>query len=276
MIIDSRCRPPNAAFQAAFRNRKPVSSLFNLASGVEPPSFAKDSVELMFKEMDEVGIAKGVAVGRIRPKFEVDNDSIAGVVAQYPDRLIGVAGIDVWGQYHEPMAETERAIRTLKLKGICIEPGGNQRPMHYNDPRLYPLYAKCDELKVPVFLTTAFRQGPVLNYTHPENIEPVANYFPKLKIVAAHGCYPYVMEMIGVALRCPNVFFSSDLYTYWPGGETYMSAAAQRLTDQFLFASAYPLSPFDEAVGKLKKFGLKSDVMEKICRRNIERVLGLA
>lgn len=275
MIIDSRCRPPTKEFQAAFRNRKPVSNLFQLASGVEPPSFNQDSVELMFKEMDQMGIDKGVVVGRIRPKFEVTNGSIAEVVNQYPDRLFGIAGIDVWGQYHEPMAETDKAVRTLKLSGICIEPGGNQRAMHYDDPRLFPLYAKCDELKVPVFMTTAFKQGPVLNYTHPERLEPVANYFPKLKIVAAHGCYPYVMEMIGVALRCPNVYFSSDLYTYWPGGETYIEAASQRLSDQFLFASAYPLSPFDEAVEKLKKYQLKSAVMEKICRRNIERVLGV-
>ena len=127
MIIDTRCRPPTKEFQAAFRNRSPVSSLFTLASGVESPSFSKDSVELMFKEMDEVGIEKGVVVGRIRPKFEVTNDSIAEVVNQHPQRLIGVAGIDVWGQYHQPIPEIERSIRKLNLKGVCIEPGGNQR-----------------------------------------------------------------------------------------------------------------------------------------------------
>lgn len=54
MVIDARCRPPTKEFQAAFRNRKPVSSLFTIASGVESPSFSQDSVELMFREMDGV------------------------------------------------------------------------------------------------------------------------------------------------------------------------------------------------------------------------------
>jgi predicted TIM-barrel fold metal-dependent hydrolase len=229
----------------------------------------------MFREMDESGITKGVVVGRIRPKFEVTNDSIASVVSQYPDRLIGVAGIDVWGQYHQPILEIERSVLKLDFKGVCIEPGGNQRSMHYNDPRLYPIYAKCDELKVPVFITTAFKQGPLLNYTHPENLEPVANYFPNLKIVAAHGCYPYVMEMIGVALRCSNVFVSSDNYTYWPGGENYIKAAEHRIADQFLFASSYPLCPFKEAIDRLKKFQLGSEIIDTICRRNAERLLSL-
>ncbi len=275
MIIDMRCRPPSKEFQAAFRNRKPLESLFTMGPGIEPASFSKDSVEMMFREMDEVGITKAVVVGRIRPKFEVTNDAIADVVGKYSDRLIGVAGIDVWGEYHQPVPEVERSIRKLNMKGISIEPGGNQRAMHFNDPRLYPVYAKCDELKVPVFITTGPKQGPFLNYTHPENLEKVVAHFPKLKIVISHGCYPYIMEMIGVALRCPNVFVASDLYTYWPGGEIYIKAAELRIGDQFLFGSAYPLSPFKEAVEGLKKFQLKKEIMDKICFKNAQRLMGL-
>lgn len=275
MIIDMRCRAPFNEFQAAWRSRKPLDSLFDMGPGVEPESFSKDSVDLMFREMDEVGIAKGVVVGRIRPNFEVTNDGIAGLVQKHPDRLIGVAGVDVWNEYHDAVPEIERSVRELKLKGVSIEPGGNRRAMHFNDPRLYPIYEKCNELKVPVFVTTGPKQGPALNYTHPEHFEPVAKDFPELKIVVAHACYPYAMEMIAIAIRCPNLFVHSDLYTDWPGGEVYAKAAERRIVDQFLFASAYPASPLKNAVDAIRKFQIGEAAMEKILHKNAERVLGI-
>lgn len=274
MIIDMRCRAPFKEFQAAWRSRKPLESLFEMGPGIEPASFSKDSVELMFREMDEVGITKGVVVGRIRPNFEVTNDGIADLVGKHPDRLIGVAGVDVWNEYHQAVPEIERSVRELRLKGVAIEPGGNRRAMHFNDPRLYPIFEKCNELKVPVFVTTGPKQGPALNYTHPENFEAIAKDFPDLKIVVAHGCYPYVMEMIAIAVRCPNLFVHSDVYTYWPGGELYIKAAEQRIADQFLFASAYPASPLREAVEGIRKFQIRDEALEKILYKNAERVFG--
>lgn len=273
MIIDMRCRAPFDEFQAAWRS-KPLQGLFGMGPGIEPASFSKDSVELLFSEMDEVGITKGVVVGRIRPKFVVTNDGIAGLVNKHPDRLIGVAGVDVWNEYHQAVPEIERSVRELKLKGVAIEPGGNQRAMHFNDPRLMPIFAKCNELKVPVFITTGPKQGPALNYTHPENLEAVAKEFPQLKIVVAHACYPYVLEMIAIAIRCPNLFLHSDLYTYWPGGEVYAKAAEKRIADQFLFASAYPASPLKEAVEGIRKFQITGEALEKVLHKNAERVFG--
>jgi predicted TIM-barrel fold metal-dependent hydrolase len=245
-----------------------------MGPGIEPESFTKDSVELMFREMDEAGITKGVVVGRIRPNFVVTNDGIADLVNKHPDRLIGVAGVDVWNEYHQAVPEIERSIGELKLKGVAIEPGGNQRAMHFNDPRLHPIFAKCNELKVPVFVTTGPKQGPALNYTHPENLESVAKEFPDLKIVVVHGCYPYVMEMIAIAIRCPNLFFHSDIYTSWPGGDLYIKAAEKRIVNQFLFASAYPTSPFKEAIEGLRTFELGDEAMEKILYKNAQRLFG--
>lgn len=278
MIIDIRCRPPIKEFQAAFKNKAFLGvdsySRFTAGLGAEPPSFTNDSIELMFSEMNQAGVTKGVVVGRIRPNFNVTNDSIAETVKRHSEKLIGIAGIDVWNEFHQAIPEIERSIRKLNLTGVSIEPGGVQRAMHFNDPRLYPIYAKCDELKVPVFLTTGPRQGPSLDYTSPVNVEPVARYFPKLKIVCAHGCYPYVMEMLGVAIRCPNVFFAPDFYAFWPGGEAYLSAADEKLQDQFLFGTAYPISAFKESVEATKRFVTRKESQDKIFYQNAERFLG--
>ena len=275
MIIDIRCRPPIEEVVRAVKKRTPLKSYFDMGLGIEPESFAQRSVELLLKEMDEAGVSKAVFIGRIRKGFEVPNDAIADIVEKYPDRFIGVGGIDVWKEYHEPMSEIERCIKHLKFKGISIEPGGLGKPMHFNDPRLYPIYAKCGELGVPVFITTGPKQGPGLDFTRPEHIEPVANEFSDLKIMMIHGCYPYIMEMIGVALRCPNVFFSSDIYTFWPGGKMYIEAAESKLDNKMIFGSAYPISPVKESVEAFKSFSMKPEVLEKIFSGNAAKLISL-
>ncbi|MBI2832076.1 MAG: amidohydrolase [Chloroflexi bacterium] len=274
MIIDARCRPPTKEFQQTFK----TSGILQRVPAFpvpDPPSFVNDSMELFFEEMKEAGIDIAVAVGRNRPRFEVSNDSIAELVNKYPDKIIGVAGIDVFNETHQALLEIERSIRQLKLRGVCIEPGGNRRDMNFDDPRLYPVYARCNELKVPVFLTTAHRQGTSIDHTNPVHIDHIARDFPQLKIVCAHACWPYVMEMIAVAQRYRNVFVSPDGYVFRPGGALYVEAIDRYLEEQFIFGSAYPLNPLKESVEGLKRFPLRKEVMNKIFYENAARLFGL-
>lgn len=274
MIIDIRCRPPWKKFQHGFKTsgilvRVPAFPV------PDPASFLQDSMELFLKEMGEAGITKAVAVGRNRARFEIPNDEIAELVSTYPDKIIGVAGIDCFSEVHDAISEIERCIGKLQFKGVSIEPGGNKRDMNFDDPKLFPIYSKCDQLGVPVFLTTAHRQGASIDHTRPLHIDHVAREFPRLRIVCAHACWPYVLEMIGVAQRYRNVFVSPDGYTFRPGGDLYALSAERYLVDQFLFGSAYPLNPLKESVEAHRKFGLSEKALSKIFYENAVRVLGL-
>ncbi len=274
MIIDARCRPPWKSFQNGFKTsgilvRVPAFPV------PDPPSFLQDSMELFVMEMDEAGVELAVAVGRNRTRFEIPNDEIAELVREYPKKIIGVGGIDCFGEVHDPVAEIERCIRKLQFRGISIEPGGNKADLNFDDPKLYPIYSKCDELQVPVFLTTAHRQGASIDHTNPVHIDHVASRFPRLKIVCAHACWPYVLEMIAVAQRYRNVFVSPDGYTFRPGGNLYALSADRYIEDQFLFGSAYPLNPMKESAEAHRKFGLSQKILNKIFYENTARLLGL-
>ncbi|MBI2846590.1 MAG: amidohydrolase [Chloroflexi bacterium] len=275
MIIDCRCRPPTKPFLAIFKSR-----LFNFVIGRAGPlplsrSFIDESMELFFKEMDEAGVTKGVITGRDMSVGSIPNDHIAELVSHHPDRLIGIAGVDPQKPLENVFPEMERAIKVLKLKGINLEPGAASPPLRFNDRRLYPIYAKCAELGVPVFLLTGPFCGPELEFTHPNVIEQVAADFRNTNFVCSHGCYPYVMEMIGVAMRRRNVFVSPDLYVFHPGGNLYLEAANGSLQDQLLFATAYPLAPLKESVEVVKKFHFRDGILEKTLYKNAQRLLGV-
>ena len=157
-IIDFRIRPPAKSFlKLSIFDKSATSSLLNRPTwwGVEPaPSFMQSSMELLIQEMNEAGVKKGVIMGRqSAPKYgRVSNDEVAEIVNEYPGYFIPFAGIDPM-DVKAAVLETSRTINELGFKGIAVDPGLSDTPLTADDPLLYPVYAKCDELGVPVSIT---------------------------------------------------------------------------------------------------------------------------
>ena len=82
-----------------------------------------------------------------------------------------------------------------------------------SDARYYPIYAKCVELGVPVFVTTAPARPQVpraiMDYIDPRQIDVVARDFPELILIMSHGGYPFVNEAIFACMRNANVYMGS-------------------------------------------------------------------
>ena len=175
------------------------------------------------------------------------------------------------------MAECDRAVFRLGLRGLAIDPGMLTPPMHLSDRRIYPVYRRCQELEVPVVLMSGGSAGPDVGYGSPVWIDQVAADFPRLKIVAAHACWPWVTEILGVAYRRPNLYVSPDMYLVnMPGAQDYVQAANYYLEDRFLFASAYPALPLKGAVEAYKALPFTERAMEKALFHNAAHLLGLA
>ena len=81
------------------------------------------------------------------------------------------------------------------------------------DRKMYPLYAKCVELDVPV----SVQVGHVLE-TMPSDcglpiyLDRVACDFPELRILASHTGWPWVEELISVCYKWDNVWFGVDAW----------------------------------------------------------------
>ncbi len=277
-IIDMRVRPP---FLHRFFGSTPGTPEFEAVRWLngrvgsnDPDHFmrVKNAADLL-AEMDAAAITVGVVVGRSVPNVRVTNEQIASLVATSPKRLVGVGLVDP--QHLGPdraIAEARRAVSELGCRAINVDPGFLERPIKADDPLLHPIYRTCEELNVPAFIMSG-PTTPDLGDTEPRAIARVAKLFPQLSIVVCHGCYPFVHEMIAVALMHPNVFVSPDMYTFLPGGRLYIEAANGFMKDQLLFGSAFPFKPMRQAVDDFLQLGLRPDVVENVMYRTAAKLL---
>ena len=283
-IIDFRGRPPTTEYLAYFGPDRLQWIAERVGARSVSRAYREKSLDLFFAEMDEAGIEYVVALGRNSPELVVGkrrfpagiipNDHVLDLQSRYPDRVIGMAGVDVSNSLHDAIAEIEEYVGHRGLKGVFIEP---QRAIagHPSDPACFPVYEKCVELGVPVSIMTGPFAGPDLSYTNPVHLDIVANEFPDLKIIAGHGAWPYVNEVIAIAFKHPNVYVSPDIYHFTPGAKAYVEAANGFMADQLLFGTAYPIRPLNQTVEDFEKLGLKAEPLEKALWKNGRALLGL-
>jgi len=279
MIIDFRVRPPTGTFLSlSIASKGSLSSPTRV--GVEPaPSFIQNSMDLFIKEMDEANVTKAVIMGRqaSAKHGNVPNDEIAEIVRNYPGRFIPFAGISTT-DIKAALIEIERTVKTLGFKGVAVDPGWAETPLKADDRRLYPIYAKCDELGIPVSITASIYVGPDIGFSLPIAIQRIAQDFPSLSVLVVHGAWPWVNEMVGICFNNKNIWLVPDVYMNihgMPGATHFIEAANYYLGDRLLFASSYPLRPIKDSIEEFLSLPIKDEVKEKALYTNAARLLGL-
>ncbi|MFR1533200.1 MAG: amidohydrolase family protein [Bilophila wadsworthia] len=151
--------------------------------------------------------------------FPANNNSILEFCRAYPNKFLGFWGIDPH-KGMDAVREVEHVIKDLGMRGIATDPYLAHCPP--SDARYYPIYAKCVELGVPVFVTTAPpAQVPraIMDYIDPRQIDVVARDFPELILIMSHGGYPFVNEAIFACMRNANVYMDLSEYELAPMAE---------------------------------------------------------
>ncbi len=285
MIIDARVRPPFKSLKdvlAPVPGARPSARRSPLVSGYERPrSMTERSVDLFLQEMDEAGVDKGVLVGRQAGHRVVSNDDIAELRDQYPKRFpVAIAGIS-GDNGAAAVREVERTITKMGFNGIAVDPGWWVPPMYVDDPRIWPVYEKCAELKGVLYLTCSLMQGPDISYAEPWRIQRVANAFPALQIVVVHGAFPYVSEMLGVMIaNAPvgNLWVLPDFFQSipgFPGAMDWVEAANHFLGDRILYASSYPVRPLKQGLEEFRRFPYRPEVLANLLARNAADLFGM-
>jgi predicted TIM-barrel fold metal-dependent hydrolase len=180
-----------------------------------------------------------------------------------------------------PYIDNDLAERVDKLiqrdgfRGIKLYPVYQH---HYlNDTRIYPLYAKAQELGVPVLVHTgsSMFKGARIKYGDPLHLDDVAIDFPALNLLLAHGGRPFWYEQaFWMARRHPNVYLEisglpgKNLLTYFPKLES--------LADKVIYGSDWPGNPYIrrniEAIYDLR---ISEQAKDKILGENAAQLLGL-
>ena len=233
-------------------------------------------IEVTIAAMDAGGIGHGLLSAWHGPEGElISNEAVAGWVAAHPDRLTGIASVDL----RRPMRavrELRRCVTELGMKGLRMLPWLWEVPP--TDRRLYPLYAACVDLGVP-FFTQVGHTGPL----RPSEtgrpipyIDQVAIDFPELTIVGGHIGYPWTEEMVAVCRKHENVFIDTSAYTagrYPPELVRYLRSSGGRR--KVLFGTNYPMIGPAKALEELDALELDDETRELFLGANARRVFGL-
>ena len=277
-VIDMRVRPPAPGFESLglYWDKPRIARMTRDLGFGAPPSYLNNSMEDCLAEMDEAGVERAVITGRLAGERmgRVDNKDIAALVARHPDRFIGYAGVDIADVKAARLALRD-ILESPHFKGAVIEAGCANVPLYADDATLTPIFGDCEDAGLPVLLMAGGNAGPDMTYSHPVQIDRLAARHPKLQIIAAHGSWPWVNEIIGVAYRRTNVWLSPDMYMFLPGWQMYVEAANGYMQDRFLFGTAYPAMPFSETVNRFVQLPFDESVIDRLLYGNAARVLAL-
>ncbi|HZD01026.1 MAG TPA: amidohydrolase family protein [Actinomycetes bacterium] len=236
----------------------------------EPP------VEDTLAAMDAGGVEQALLSAWHGPQGAlIANDEVATFVARAPERLLGVASVDLYRPV-PAVRELRRAVTELGFRALRVVPWLWGLPP--DDRRYYPLYAQCVELGVP-FCTQVGHTGPLRASETGRPIpylDDVALDFPELTIVAGHIGYPWTSEMIALATKYPNVYIDTSAYTarrYPPELVAYLRGHGRR---KVLFGTNYPMISADRALADLAALDLDQETTELFLSGNARRVFNLA
>ena len=285
MIIDFRMVPPPREYRGDPDQAREVFSksylrgYMNTYKGVE--DHADTTLADLFRSMDQGGIDKAIlqaewAIGDYRSQ----NDAVYRIVKDHPERFI--AGyLCINPLEDDDMASVvKNEVQQRDFKGVNIQ--GWAYRMRCNDRRFYPVYETCIELGIPVTIHSSinFTVNRTIEYSRPTYLDEVACDFPELIIVANHGGWPWVNELVAIAWKHSNVFIEigavSPKYIGTPGTgwDPLMVYGNSILQDRVLFATDSML-PHKRCVEELKALPLKDSVKEKWLGANAARILGL-
>jgi len=232
-------------------------------------------LELTLQAMDGGGVEKGLICAWHGPQGPIiNNDEVASWVARYPDRLTGIAAVNLTRPM-EAVHEVRRCVRELGFKGLRIVQWLWNLPP--NNRYYYPLFAECVELNIPVCLQVG-HTGPLCP-SEPGRpipyIDEIALDFPELVVVGGHIGYPWTQEMIAVATKHPNVYIDTSAYKakrFPPELVAYMKGNGKK---KVMFGTNYPMMTPGMALEGLEGLGLEEAVQDLFLSSNARRVFRL-
>ena len=205
----------------------------------------------------------------------ISNDEVAAVVSAQPERLIGVASVNLEAPM-EAVRELRRCVRDLGMCALRILPWLWRRPP--NDRYYYPLYAECIELGIPFCLQVG-HAGP-LRPSEPGRpipyLDEVAVDFPELVIVGGHIGYPWTDEMISLATKYDNVYIDTSAYKpskYPPSLVAFMRGHGRK---KVLFGSNFPMISPAACLAELHLLELDDEGKQLFLHANARRIFKLS
>jgi predicted TIM-barrel fold metal-dependent hydrolase len=238
----------------------------------QPPSIpaGSDPAHHVLSEMDRHGIVQSVIdIGRAGSNAD-------RALHEHPGRFVGTFTVNP-NAGMAGVRELEAAVKQRGARAAFVKPSMLLPQVPIDDRRLYPIYAKCVELDIPIFILTGV-PGPRVPLA-PQKVElldEVCYFFPELRIVMRHCGEPWEELAIKLMLKWPNLYYSTSAFSpkFYP--ESIIRYANSRGAHKIIYAGYFPFGlSLDRIMSELSNLPLKNEVWPQFLRGNAAVVLKL-
>ena len=205
-----------------------------------------------------------------------EDDTSRQAAKDYPDRFF----FDVPCNPNEGMNEVRRLKRLhteYGIKSASVFPAGTCPQVAINDARMYPLYATCVELDIPIVLNVGV-PGPriPMETQKVEHLDEVCWFFPELKVVMRHGAEPWEDLAVKLMIKYPNLYYSTSAFAPKHYPKAIIDYANTRGADKIIYAGYFPMGlSLDRIFKDMENVPFKDEVWPKFLRENAMKVFNL-
>jgi hypothetical protein len=229
-----------------------------------------DYVHFLIEQMDRHGIDVAL-VG-----CSADLQVAAAARRDYPHRFL----FDYPANPNRGMDEL-RTIRRLHaefgLASVSVFPCGLNPQVPINDRKLYPLYATCVELNLPVLVNVGV-PGPRVPFEPQkvEHVDEVCWFFPELKFVMRHGAEPWEALAVKLMLKYPNLYYSTSAFAPKHYPQAIIDYANTRGAHKVMYAGYYPMGlSLERIFRELPQVPFRDEVWPQFLSGNARRVFAM-
>ncbi|WP_309140939.1 amidohydrolase family protein [Novosphingobium sp. G106] len=226
------------------------------------------SIAETLAQMDAHNIRVGV--------IHMSDDRALEAMRRHPDRFAAIRPVDP-NKGMDAVRLIQREYDEGLIKGVSFFPSGQQPPVPINDRRAYPIYAKCIELDLPIFVNVGV-PGPRIPMMpqYVGHLDEVCYDLPELKLVMRHGAEPWEDLAVKLLLKWPNLYYSTSAFApkYWP--EAIIRFANSRGSDKVIYGGYFPMGlELTRIFAEMDEVPFKAEVWPKFLYDNAAKVLGL-
>jgi predicted TIM-barrel fold metal-dependent hydrolase len=235
------------------------------------------------KKMDRAGIERSLLIAvragdmNVKGSKQIAYKYVADICRKYPDRFSGLAGVNpMLGM--QQLRDLEEAVDKYGFVGAHFYPHWfDMAPDH---PYVFPIYAKCIELDIPIMMQVGHnlvyqRDRRLPSMAQPITLDRIAILYPELKLLGIHLGVPWTDEMISMAWKHENIYIGGDAYAprYWP--KQMVHYANSYGSHKFLFGTDWSVIDPERAVREVEELQFRPESKAKIMRDNALRIFKL-
>jgi predicted TIM-barrel fold metal-dependent hydrolase len=202
--------------------------------------------------------------------LDVDVAAVRAIMDQTGGRVGGLYGYNV-SRGWQAVREFEVAVKEWGFAGGHLHCNGWGIPLNHRE--IFPFYAKCCELDVPIVLQCGHSAEHMPSEgSRPIYLDDVALYFPDLRIVASHTGWPWVAELIALAWKHKNLYIGTGAHApkYWDA--SLVQFLNTRGQGKVLWGSDFPVVTHKDSLDQVATMPLKDSARAKLMRGAAEQV----